>query len=141
MIQYKRTKVESTGNWKYQKYLGESRKSRFVTPSKVPPEIVAIFDKTGVETYDYDEQPDLPRCLFCEGYTQRQRYVKGVMIDLCASHYYSTNIGKIVAELNSRGESHGILLTDSKTRKQKGEPSPAESEDERQDATTVGAPS
>jgi hypothetical protein len=140
LIEYKRVKIESTGNWKYEKLLtDENNRHYFVKPEKMPVEVVEFMDKSGVNIYHYDDKPGIPRCLFCEAPTSHQRYVTGVMIDLCDSHYYSKNIGKIVAELNKNGESHGIFLEKPKTGKQKVEPGSSQGEDVRRDPEAVGA--
>jgi hypothetical protein len=74
----------------------------FVKSDRVPAEVLEKFEFT--DTVKYDEQPDRPRCLFCEAPATRKRLVTGLMVDMCEYHYYNRNIGTIVAQIRQLDE-------------------------------------
>lgn len=86
-----------------------TRDGVFVKADRVPQDVMVKFEYT--PTVEYDDQPDKPRCLFCDAPRSHQRYVTGLMVPLCDHHYYTENIGRITAQLRllkEQGEKDGV---------------------------------
>lgn len=65
--------------------------------SRIPPEVMSKFEyATSVE---YDDKPDQRRCIFCDAYQSRQRYLNQETVDLCEWHYQNKNLGSIAAQV------------------------------------------
>jgi hypothetical protein len=80
---------------------------RITKAGRLPKYVVDRFDM-GADTVEYDEKPDLPRCLFCDGYKEHSRMFEGVAVALCSQHYYDKNIGQIAQKLREdREKVHG----------------------------------
>lgn len=93
MTTYKRFKTVAFGveGWRY------TKNGLMTKESRVPAEVMEQFEHR--ESVDYDDQPDKPRCLFCDAPGSRKRYLRPVTVDLCEHHYYSENIGRIAAQI------------------------------------------
>jgi len=81
--------------------------TRMVSPARVPQYALERF-ALGAPTVDYDDHPELPRCLFCEAYKTQERLLSGVTVALCDHHYYAKNIGQIAQRLREiKEKEHG----------------------------------
>lgn len=64
---------------------------------RIPPIVIERLEES--DSFRYDDKPDEPRCMFCEGPAAHTRLVNQEMVPLCDSHYHSKNTGTIFAEL------------------------------------------
>lgn len=66
--------------------------------SRIPPEVMEKFEINS--TIEYDDKPELRRCIFCDGYQTRQKMLNLQTVELCEWHYQHMNLGKIAAQVN-----------------------------------------
>src|SRR5579864_6732493 len=130
MITYRRTPHrQNKATWLYYKNNNEyPDRFNMVAASKVPPIVVKQLNETGAPSVEYDDKPNLPRCIFCLGYKSHQRIFHGEMIALCNDHYYSRNIGQIAARMRIiiKEREDNYELEKSAPRRQKKQPKVAE---------------
>ena len=81
----------SDGTYRY------TKNNVFVKGSSIPPEVLEKFEYT--DSVKFEDEPEKKRCLFCDAPATRKRLVTQVIVELCEGHYYSKNIGTIVAQL------------------------------------------
>lgn len=118
--------------------VGYTRDNVFIKGSRVPEEVKERLEIT--DHMDYDDQPNKPRCLFCEAPATRQRIFEGVMVDMDEFHYYAKNIGQIAQELREQKEAQDVQQkkslgsTTKRNKRTKGK-------DVRKDPTPAGTPS
>lgn len=90
MVVYHRLS-RSDGTYRY------TRNNIFVKSDRIPPEVLLKFEYT--DSVKFEDEPEKKRCLFCDAPATRKRLVTQVIVELCEGHYYSKNIGTIVAQL------------------------------------------
>lgn len=75
-----------------------TKNNLFIKESRVPPE---VLEKLAYATeIEYDEHPDKRRCIFCEAYQSRQRFLNSELVDLCEWHYQHARLGQIAQRIN-----------------------------------------
>jgi len=89
----------------YKIYKTETRtsysKDKVQTKADRVPQIVKdTLDSGVVDTMQFDDKPELPRCLFCDEGATHNRLVAGQMVPLGDYCYFNKNIGKITERLN-----------------------------------------
>jgi hypothetical protein len=88
----------------YKIYKKEDRttysKDGLLTKSDRVPQVVKDTLSSGVDTMQFDDQPDKERCLFCDEAATHERLVAGQLVPLGDYCYYNKNIGKVTERLN-----------------------------------------
>lgn len=97
--------------------------------NRIPQQVLDNFEFS--DEVKFDDQPEKPRCLFCDAPGVRQKLVNIIAhgvelmtVELCDYHYYNRNLGKIVerVRLNNQEQErkeNGSVPKVSKRRKSK----------------------
>jgi len=84
-------------------------KDKVQTKSDRVPQVVKDTLNNGVDTMQFDDQPEKARCLFCDEPATHSRLVANQFVPLGDYCYYNKNIGKITQRLNElkKGQDNG----------------------------------
>lgn len=83
------------------------QKGHLMTSEKrIPQEVMAKFEFTN--TVEYDDEPSRRRCIFCDAPQKRQKYLNGVLHDLCEWHWQHVRLGQIAAQVKENAKAAAV---------------------------------
>jgi len=94
MVRYQRIPYKSKEGVEGFRYL---KNNKLTKESRIPHEVSEKFKF--VDTIEYDDAPELRRCLFCDAPQSRQRYLNGQTVELCEWHYQNMRLGQIAQQV------------------------------------------